>query len=55
LEQNIDIRVIQVLLGQRQARYNRALPRVATNTIREIMSLLDRLTPLRPKQNEPPA
>jgi integrase/recombinase XerD len=27
--------------------------RVATNTIREVMSPLDRLTPLVPKKNEP--
>jgi integrase/recombinase XerD len=27
--------------------------RVATNTIREVMSPLDRLTPLAPKNNEP--
>ena len=29
--------------------------RVATNTIREVMSPLDRLTPLTPKKNEPKA
>ena len=28
---------------------------VATNIIREVMSPLDRLTPLVPKKNEPPA
>jgi hypothetical protein len=27
--------------------------RVATNTIREVMSPLDRLTPLKPKETEP--
>ena len=27
--------------------------RVATNTIRQVMSPLDRLTPLMPKKNEP--
>ena len=44
LEQNIDIRVIQTT-----ALYTR----VATKTIREIMSPLDRLTPLMAKKHEP--
>ena len=47
LEQNIDIRVTALYT------------RVATNTIREVMSPLDRLTPLTPKKNDlngdPPA
>jgi hypothetical protein len=50
LEQNIDIRVIQVLLG-----HAKLDTRVATNTIREVMSPLDRLTPLTPRKNEPKA
>ena len=55
LEQNIDIRVIQVLLGHSRLDTTALYTRVATNTIREIMSPLDRLTPLKPKKDEPPA
>src|ERR1700720_2842809 len=53
LEQNIDIRVIQVLLGHAKLETTALYTRVATNTIREVMSPLDRLTPLRPKKVEP--
>src|SRR5881397_605482 len=54
LEQNIDIRVIQVLLGHAKLDTTALYARVATNTIREVMSPLDRLTPLvPPKKNEP--
>ena len=53
LEQNIDIRVIQVLLGHAKLDTTALYTRVATNTIREVMSPLDRLTPLMPKKNEP--
>jgi site-specific recombinase XerD len=53
LEQNIDIRVIQVLLGHSKLETTALYTRVATNTIREVMSPLDRLTPLRPKKVEP--
>jgi integrase/recombinase XerD len=54
LEQNIDIRVIQVLLGHAKLDTTALYTRVATNTIREVMSPLDRLTPLvPPKKNEP--
>jgi site-specific recombinase XerD len=52
LEQNIDIRVIQVLLGHSKLETTALYTRVATNTIREVMSPLDRLTPLRPKKDE---
>jgi integrase/recombinase XerD len=52
LEQNIDVRVIQVLLGHAKLETTALYTRVATNTIREVMSPLDRLTPLRPKENE---
>jgi site-specific recombinase XerD len=52
LEQNIDIRVIQVLLGHAKLETTALYTRVATNTIREVMSPLDRLTPLRPKTDE---
>jgi site-specific recombinase XerD len=55
LEQNIDIRVIQVLLGHAKLETTALYTRVATNTIREVMSPLDRLTPLRPENDEPPA
>ncbi|MEK6246395.1 MAG: tyrosine-type recombinase/integrase [Pseudomonadota bacterium] len=55
LEQNIDIRVIQVLLGHAKLETTALYTRVATNTIRAVMSPLDRLTPLRPKREEPPA
>ena len=56
LEQNIDIRVIQVLLGHAKLDTTALYTRVATNTIREVMSPLDRLTPLVPKKkDEPPA
>ena len=53
LEQNIDIRVIQVLLGHAKLDTTALYTRVATNTIREVVSPLDRLTPLMPKRNEP--
>jgi site-specific recombinase XerD len=58
LEQNIDIRVIQVLLGHAKLETTALYTRVATNTIREVMSPLDRLTPLMPEneaRGEPPA
>lgn len=47
LEQNVDIRVIQVLLGHAKLDTTALYTRVATNTIRTVMSPLDRLTPLR--------
>ena len=56
LEQNIDIRVIQVLLGHAKLDTTARYTQVATNIIREVMSPLDRLTPIRPKKkDEPPA
>ena len=55
LEQNIDIRVIQVLLGHAKLETTALYTRVAPNTIRAVMSPLDRLTPLRTKPDEPPA
>jgi integrase/recombinase XerD len=55
LEQNIDIRVIQVLLGHAKLDTTALYTRVATNTIRAVMSPLDRLTPLMARRAEPPA
>jgi site-specific recombinase XerD len=55
LEQNTDIRVIQVLLGHAKLETTALYTRVATNTIRTVMSPLDRLTPLRARGDTPPA
>src|SRR6202521_1272335 len=55
LEQDVDIRVIQVLLGHSKLDTTALYTQVATNIIREVMSPLDRLTPLVPKKDEPPA
>ena len=55
LEQNIDVRVIQVLLGHAKLDTTARYTQVATNIIRQVMSPLDRLTPLRPRKEEPPA
>jgi site-specific recombinase XerD len=55
LEQNIDVRVIQVLLGHAKLDTTARYTQVATNIIREVMSPLDRLTPLvaKPKHGPP--
>jgi integrase/recombinase XerD len=55
LEQNIDIRVIQVLLGHAKLETTALYTQVATNTIRKVMSPLDRLTPLIARKPKPPA
>ena len=55
LEQNIDIRVIQVLLGHASLDTTALYTRVATNTIRDVMSPLDRLIPLKSGGAKPPA
>ena len=44
LEQNVDIRVIQVLLGHAKLNTTALYTRVAVNTIREVTSPLDRLS-----------
>ena len=57
LEQNIDIRVIQVLLGHANLDSTARYTQVATNVIRGVMSPLDRLAPLlspMKKKDEPP-
>jgi site-specific recombinase XerD len=46
LEQDIDIRVIQVLLGHAKLETTALYTRVATTTIRSVTSPLDRLAPL---------
>jgi integrase/recombinase XerD len=53
LEQNTDIRVIQVLLGHAKLETTALYTRIATNTIRAVTSPLERLT-LKPKKDEPP-
>ena len=55
LESHVDVRVIQVLLGHAKLDTTARYTQVATNIIREVISPLDRLTPLRPKKEEPPA
>jgi integrase/recombinase XerD len=47
--------VIQVLLGHAKLDTTAIYTRVATTTIRAVMSPLDRLTPLIAKRPEPPA
>jgi integrase/recombinase XerD len=42
-------------LGHAKLETTALYTRVATNIIREVMSPLDRLTPLKPKGDEPPA
>jgi integrase/recombinase XerD len=53
LEQNIDVRIIQVLLGHVRLDTTARYTQVATNIIREVMSPLDRLTPLLPRPQKP--
>src|SRR6266536_3050445 len=55
LEQNTDVRMIQVLLGHAKLDTTALYAQVATNVIRAVMSPLDRLTPLTAKRSEPPA
>lgn len=56
LEQNIDVRVIQVLLGHANLDSTARYTHVATNIIRGVISPLDRLSPLQsPPRDAPPA
>ncbi len=52
LEQNIDVRVIQVLLGHAKLDTTARYTQVATNIIRQVMSPLDRLSPLLPMKKD---
>ena len=52
LEQNIDVRIIQVLLGHAKLDTTARYTQVATNIIRQVMSPLDRLSPLLPKKKD---
>jgi len=54
LEQNVDVRVIQVLLGHAKLDTTALYTRVATKTIREIMSPLEHIA-LKLKEVRPPA
>lgn len=47
--------MIQVLLGHAKLDTTALYTRVAANTIRDVMSPLDRLTPLKRGDAEPPA
>ena len=54
LEQGVDIRVIQVLLGHAKLDTTARYAHVASKVLREVTSPLDRLTPLGPRRGEPP-
>jgi site-specific recombinase XerD len=55
LESGVDIRVIQVLLGHACLETTALYAHVAANTIRDVMSPLDRLTSLKTTDVKPPA
>lgn len=55
LEQKVDVRLIQVLLGHAKIDTTALYAQVATNVIRAVTSPLDRLMPLTPRKNKPPA
>ena len=54
LEQGVDIRVIQVLLGHAKLDTTARYAHVASKVLREVTSPLDRLTPIGPRRGEPP-
>jgi site-specific recombinase XerD len=54
LEQGVDIRVIQVLLGHAKFDTTARYAHVASKVLREVTSPLDRLTPIGPRRGEPP-
>jgi site-specific recombinase XerD len=54
LEQGVDIRVIQVLLGHSKLDTTARYTQVASKVLREVPSPLDLLTPLVPKKKAPP-
>ena len=54
LEQGVDIRVIQVLLGHAKLDTTARYAQVACKVLREVTSPLDRLTPIGPRSVEPP-
>jgi site-specific recombinase XerD len=54
LEENTDVRLIQVLLGHVKLDTTSLYTHVATNVIRAVMSPLDRLPPVASKSPEPP-
>ena len=53
LEQGVDIRVIQVLLGHAKLDTTARYAHVASKVLREVTSPLDLLTPLRPGKGTP--
>jgi site-specific recombinase XerD len=55
LEQDVDIRVIQVLLGHAKLDTTALYARVATKTIRAVMSPLDRIRLLTENETRPDA
>jgi integrase/recombinase XerD len=55
LEQDVDTRVIQVLLGHAKLDTTALYARVATNTIRAVMSPLDRIKLLTEDETRPDA
>ena len=53
LEQGVDIRVIQVLLGHAKLESTAIYTKVATKVLRSVMSPLDLLQPLHPERDPP--
>jgi integrase/recombinase XerD len=54
LDQGVEIRVIQVLLGHAKLESTAIYTKVATKVLRSLTSPLDLLTPLGPEEEEPP-